>query len=143
MILVRSKARVSSRTLLLAAALLLGGSLLSLPWQTPLVECFSIASVAAGYASLVLYCVWYPAHPLSAVVSKPVLRWLGTISYGTYLLHAPVRCLALRIHQLVIRGVAVPGFLVSPVSLAATIALAQWSWTYYERPFIRWSHRYT
>jgi peptidoglycan/LPS O-acetylase OafA/YrhL len=143
-ILARSQVRVPSRVLILAAACLLGGCLVSGPWRTPLLECFWIAFVAAGYACLVLYGIWYPAHSLSAAVSTPVLRWLGTISYGTYLLHAPVRCLALAVfHELAIRGVAAPGFVVTPVSLAVTIALAHWSWTHYESHFVRWSHRHT
>jgi peptidoglycan/LPS O-acetylase OafA/YrhL len=143
-ILVRSNVRMPARTLLLAAVFLLGACVLSGPWQTPLLECFLVSCAALGYASLMLYCIWYPQQPLSAAASTPILRWLGTVSYGTYLLHAPVRCLALAIfHELVTRGVRVPGFLVTPVSLAVTIALARWSWIYYESRFVRWSHRHT
>ena len=40
------------------------------------------------------------------------------------------------------RGIPFPGFLVTPVSLLLTLALAQISWTYFERRFVEWSHRH-
>jgi peptidoglycan/LPS O-acetylase OafA/YrhL len=143
-LLVRSGVRVSSRALLAAALVLLGLCVVSGPWRSPLLECFSISAVSAGYGCLLLCCIQFPGHPVSAAVSLPVFRWLGKISYGTYLLHAPVRALALAgFHELSTRGVPVPGLLVTPVSLAATIALAYCSWIYYESRFIRWSHSRT
>jgi peptidoglycan/LPS O-acetylase OafA/YrhL len=142
-VLVRSNRRIPSRILVVASAALLAACFLCSPWRTPLLECFLIAAVSAGYAALLLLCIWYPAGRVSKTVSMGTFRWLGTISYGTYLLHAPVRSLVLAVfHELTSRGIPFPGFLVTPVSLLLTLALAQISWTYFERRFVEWSHRH-
>jgi peptidoglycan/LPS O-acetylase OafA/YrhL len=142
-LLVRSGRRIPSRTLLSVAVILLAGCFFSAPWRTPLLDCWFIAAVAAGYTAVLLQCTWYPAGRLARVVSIGTFRWLGTISYGTYLLHAPVRCVALVVYrQLTSRGVPFPGFLVTPLSLLFTLVLAQASWAYFERRFVEWSHRH-
>jgi peptidoglycan/LPS O-acetylase OafA/YrhL len=141
---VRSNRQIPSRMLAATSAVLLGAAFLSGPWKTPLLDSFLIAAVAAGYTALLLHCIWYPAAWIPRTVSWRVFRWLGTISYGTYLLHAPVRCVVLALFQeATSRGIRFPGFLVTPASLLLTVGLAQSSWTFFERRFVQWSHRHT
>jgi peptidoglycan/LPS O-acetylase OafA/YrhL len=62
------------------------------------------------------------------------LRYLGEISYGIYLWHLPV----------LLTMVAVPWFKQERLlwlMLAGTLAIAAFSWHFFEKPFIRRSHR--
>jgi peptidoglycan/LPS O-acetylase OafA/YrhL len=142
-LLVRSGGRLPSRLLVAAAVILLGSCFLCAPWRTPLLDCFFIAAVAAGYTALLLQCIWYPAGRIARFAAAPAFRWLGTISYGTYLLHAPVRCVVLALFRdSTSRSILLPGFLVTPLSLLLTLIFAQLSWRYFERRFVAWSHRH-
>ena len=142
-VLVRSNRRIPFRILAALSFVLLAACFLSSPWRTPLIECVTIAAVAAGYAALLLACIWYPAGWLARAIAVRPFRWLGIISYGTYLLHAPVRCVVLAsFRELTARGAGIPGYLVTPLSLVLTIGIAQLSWTFFEQRFVRWSHRH-
>jgi peptidoglycan/LPS O-acetylase OafA/YrhL len=69
------------------------------------------------------------------VLTLPPLRYLGTVSYGIYLLHM----LAL---NLVRRGVPGQGFAVYfPLTLALSVLLAGLSFRYFESRFLRLKER--
>jgi peptidoglycan/LPS O-acetylase OafA/YrhL len=68
---------------------------------------------------------------------------IGIIAYGTYLFHEPVLGLSyglLRQQLPVIHSVTDLG--VTLLALAVTLALAQSSWSYFERPLILRGHKY-
>lgn len=94
-----------------------------------------------------LYCLLLLAtlvnRKLDAVFSMALLRYLGTIAYGLYLLHygciLAVRAVAGRIYRgqsgWVVLAVSVAG-----IAMATTLAAI--SWEYLEKPLIKRGHRY-
>jgi peptidoglycan/LPS O-acetylase OafA/YrhL len=69
------------------------------------------------------------------------LRGLGAISYGTYLLHVIVYtfCMEyLRGERSTLRQWG--DLTVTLIALGLTIALAQLSWRFFEKPIVRWGH---
>ncbi|HEU4973936.1 MAG TPA: acyltransferase [Baekduia sp.] len=94
------------------------------------------APASLGFALLVAAVVG-TSWRLTALSRGPA-RWLGTISYGVYLIHFPV-ILALRetghwSSSLGLALLAVGGL---------SVALATASWLLLERPVVRWAHRAT
>jgi peptidoglycan/LPS O-acetylase OafA/YrhL len=100
----------------------------------------SLVGDAPGVAGLALVMAALVAGPWRAVLlARGPAKWLGTISYGVYLLHFPV-IVALRMtghwpqdtlgHQLL-------------AVLAITLPAATLSWFLVERPAIRWAQRVT
>lgn len=88
---------------------------------------------AVGFAAVVAAVA---AHP-PAVLARPALRGLGTISYGLYLWHLPV-LLWLRFE-----GLMPGGFVVPWIEVAALSALVAWaSWVTVERPAIEAAGRW-
>jgi peptidoglycan/LPS O-acetylase OafA/YrhL len=130
------------RIVLPCALALLAFCLLVPHLGSDLADCFRPLPTALGYAGVLLSCLAFPSAWLPSVLSKPVLRWAGTISYGVYLLHAPIRCVLLAsARELGAHGLHVPGFAITPAALILTFAIAHLSWTYFESPIVRWSHR--
>jgi len=78
-----------------------------------------------------------------AVFSLRVLRYLGTIAYGLYLLHPAflfgIRALAVRFHPEQSGWVTLA---VSMIGIALAAATAAISWEYLEKPLIKRGHRY-
>lgn len=75
---------------------------------------------------------------------QPWLRWLGSISYGLYLLHLSLLIPAFHIvrrHGMVINEPA--DLLPIAITLVLSLGLAQISWMYFESPLVRIGHRYT
>jgi peptidoglycan/LPS O-acetylase OafA/YrhL len=68
-----------------------------------------------------------------------VVLFIGTISYMIYLIHIPVY---VAVHGLLgaLRSPTI-SWVVVPVSLGLTIALAAISWQYFERPILAWKDR--
>jgi peptidoglycan/LPS O-acetylase OafA/YrhL len=80
--------------------------------------------------SMFLLCplVFGGAHTLKTLLSHPVLRWVGTVSYGLFLWHLTVLELILRSPlQLSSAGTFV-------LTLAGALVLAAISWYFVERP---------
>jgi peptidoglycan/LPS O-acetylase OafA/YrhL len=78
-----------------------------------------------------------------AIFSLRVLRFLGIIAYGLYLLHVAfllgIRTLALRVHPGQSGWVSLAA---SVIGIALAIVTAAVSWEYLEKPLIRRGHRY-
>jgi len=115
------------------------------PWSTP----WSIPMRTVGYSALdialtgvlVMLVGWRQPHLLKACRVK-FLMWLGTISYGLYMLHIPALDIS--------RRWVVPLLRIEPsgsaeffVKLVLAIAMAWISWTIFEAPILRLKGRFT
>lgn len=91
-------------------------------------------------SALLVYGLWWSRGPLAAALSWRPLVYLGTISYGLYVIHMPM----VDLMGMAVRGV--PGlWRLWPIhwalSLVPTVALAAASWRWFERPIMRWGRR--
>lgn len=99
-------------------------------WDRPAMITFWRTLLAAAFACLVAAAAAFPRP--RALLLRP-LRYLGEISYGIYLWHLPV----------LLTLVAIPGLTQQRLmwtTLAGTLALAAFSWHFFERPFLRRVH---
>ena len=78
-------------------------------------------------------------HAYARAMASPLMRRLGTISFGIFLWHLLVlSVLASRFGLGVFQG----GFwLLWPTTVAGTCAVAGLSWVLLEKPILRWAHR--
>jgi peptidoglycan/LPS O-acetylase OafA/YrhL len=85
----------------------------------------------------------FPATPVGAFLRTPMLRWLGTYSYGIYLIHQPAHCL---LHGFILnqapRLASPTDFGVSGIAMAVTLAIAIASFHWFESPILAWGHRF-
>jgi peptidoglycan/LPS O-acetylase OafA/YrhL len=98
------------------------------------------ALVAIGYAALLIAALRSDSSTLARVFSHPWLRWMGKVSYATYLIHMPVLFLA---HGLLIhRDEHYPvitdwaSAVVTLGSVVVTLLLAAASWRWFEGPIL-------
>jgi peptidoglycan/LPS O-acetylase OafA/YrhL len=94
------------------------------------------------------YCLLLVSALLSRTVASMFsfawLRYLGSVAYGTYLLHGPIigkcRDLAVRFYP----GHRGPVFMTSSLlGVLVSVGMAGLSWKYFEKPVVRRGHRYT
>jgi peptidoglycan/LPS O-acetylase OafA/YrhL len=97
--------------------------------------------LAFAYVSLLVVVLADPEGWLSRALQARWLRWLGLVSYSTYLLHGAVLMLA---HGLLLnRDQRFPlitdasSALTTLFALAVTLALAGASWRWFEAPILR------
>lgn len=90
-------------------------------------------------AALVVACVVRPDHGLARPLDWRPLARIGVVSYGIYLLHMPVKQGALELVLLL--DAPFPGDLFVVTALL-TIAAAEVSYRFYERPFLAWKKRF-
>jgi peptidoglycan/LPS O-acetylase OafA/YrhL len=104
-------------------------------WTGPVVLAFS--TLWLGTIGLV---VIYSGHPRLAVLRRPRLKWLGTISYGLYLYHFLVIVISGDIYRrLGLRGQ--PLWREAP-TIGACFVVAALSWKYIERPILGLKDRF-
>jgi len=99
-------------------------------------------ALALATAATIAVLIGTPSGSINNILRAPALIYLGTISYGVYLIHRPVVGLAHLI--LASRDVAIRGWqdaFATAIGLGATLILAQVSWRFFEAPLIGWSHR--
>lgn len=109
------------------------------PWQAALREV-----LYATVAALILLAATQPSNQAavtSRVLNHPVMVWIGDRSYGLFLWHLPVLFVVLT----VLGG---PLFEQSPLltagmTLGISLAIADASFRWIERPVLRWAHRRT
>ena len=99
--------------------------------NTPFFNAFGYSLVALSCAGILAYVILHPAALLSQILASAPAVWLGTISYGFYLFHQPVR-LALSPHF---------GRTLVLLTFVTTTSVSWLSFTFYERPLSRWGHR--
>ncbi|APR86135.1 acyltransferase 3 [Minicystis rosea] len=97
-----------------------------------------LVAVQLGLVLLVGACTIRPDHGLRALTDAAPVRFIGTVSYGIYLIHVSMITLA--------RGV-LPSAWRSPVwvflsAFALTLAVAAASHRWFEQPFVRLRHRF-
>jgi peptidoglycan/LPS O-acetylase OafA/YrhL len=102
---------------------------------------FGFTWLALFYTSILLCALLYPESLLARVLRWSSLGWLGSIAYGTYLLHEFVRSFyfGLTWSHLPER-MSLPELSVSLLALATTLAVCQVSWRVFERPLILMGH---
>ena len=92
---------------------------------------------AFAFASLILWAALSSKAHSTALLRVPRLRYLGKISYGTYLLQLPVQsALKIGTHSSLGPSVRTPTEVL--IWFAAIIAVASISWRFFEKPVLDW-----
>lgn len=96
------------------------------------------SSIDIAFGGLLILSENWKLRPLAAICRWPVLTWIGTISYGLYILHLRISVIVERI-----AGPAMAFRGITDVLLSATAAIAAaWlSWTFFESPILRLKQR--
>ena len=92
----------------------------------------TVTGLALLAAAAILHVSWVPRGPAAALLSTPVLLWLGRRSYALYLYH---RTLAQTLPLLV---PGIPLRIAGPIVLLVSFGLAEASWRLVEKPVQRW-----
>lgn len=92
--------------------------------------------VYLAMAYLVVACCIRPDHPLRPALANPVVRYIGAISYGIYLLHMLANNLARRVAP------GLGGLAMFVVTLLVAIGMASVSYQLYERRFLMLKKRF-
>jgi peptidoglycan/LPS O-acetylase OafA/YrhL len=102
----------------------------------------SYSFYALFYGAVVVSALYNPASLWAHFLSSPVMRYLGKISYCTYLVHHIV--LRLVFQWVGVSRSSVKLALVSLVlAAAATLAISAASFRFLEGPLVRRGHRYS
>lgn len=118
----------------LSAAFWLALALLALSMKEPSMWLFRVP-----FTLLVCSCVIREDNALARILRLRPFVYIGTVSYGVYLLHFSAHNLVLAVGGLV--GVQ-PGVLEFPLVLGMSILLAGLSFRYFERWFLKTKDRY-
>ena len=133
------------RYLLRALATLLVGFLylsVKAPLQSRLpIVSFGYTWLGLCYLCILLLALSQPNHFLGRTLRSRLLAWFGSISYGAYLIHIAVLGLTfgfLRHQSPKIRNLT--DLFVVLFALCLTMAIAQLSWTCFEKPIVKYGH---
>lgn len=113
----------------------------STSWPTP-TRMFGYTLIDAAFTGILILLVVWKQPWLVRVCRNRVLAWIGTISYGVYLLHMQAGDLMRKYIEPKI-GVAPYSSAETLLVIAASITLAFVSWTFIEEPILRLRDRLT
>jgi peptidoglycan/LPS O-acetylase OafA/YrhL len=104
---------------------------------------FGYTWIAFFYFSLLWIALTRKASWIAAIFRLRLLTLFGTLAYGLYLFHQPI----LGVMHGIIRHsspyVTDPfAFLVTSCALVCLLGLAYLSWTYFEKPIVKFGHKY-
>ena len=97
-------------------------------------------AVHLSAALLVGACVYREDHWLAPLLRWRVLAFVGSVSYGVYLLHMLVKNVVVK--ALAHSGLPSNNVLVFVLTAAGAVAVAAISFSYFESYFLRWKARY-
>jgi peptidoglycan/LPS O-acetylase OafA/YrhL len=103
---------------------------------------FGLSWLALFYLCILVHALSFRETWLSRCLRWRWLGWLGSIAYGTYLLHEFVRSFFfgfLWSHLPI--GMSAETFLVSVLALVVTLGICRASWQYFEKPLIQIGHQ--
>jgi peptidoglycan/LPS O-acetylase OafA/YrhL len=140
---------VQRRRWLYLLGLILGVVLLVFTKKNWSLDTFEMSSIGFTitsffYLVLLLLTVSHPEGPIGKFFSLRPLIALGTIAYGLYLFHEPVKGLL----QMALHGQHSPHLAtwsdagIYVLAFGITVAIARLSWICFERPLVRRGHRY-
>ncbi len=142
----RMKIQNSKRYFVVALSILVCGLVALIlrksSFSGPLMTTFGYSWVALFYVNVLLYAVTRPGTFLGSALRMHWLRWIGSIAYGTYLLHEGVQRFVFRHFSLdpfKVHG-AFPLFL-DLVALVLCLTVAHFSWTLFEKPLVKMGHQ--
>ena len=114
-------------------------------WSSLLFLCLSLwvlssrempdVAIHGSFALLVGACVYREDHFLARLLQLRAIAYLGSISYGMYLLHMLTKNVVVKLLSLL--GITVSAYLLFVLTLAGTIAVATLSFRYFESYFLR------
>ena len=105
------------------------------PWP-PLMRTLGYTLLDAAFAGVLILLVACRQPLLRAVCATRILAWIGTISYGLYLLHLPSAAAVRRWVEPAL-GVQTLSSTDMLLSAAAALVAASISWLLFERPILR------
>lgn len=102
---------------------------------------FGFTWLAMFYLTILLYGLTFRDACISKCLRWKTLGWLGSIAYGTYLLHQLIQGVFFSLF----RGsppliLSFQDFLLSVLALAFTLGVCYLSWTYFEKPLVQLGH---
>lgn len=110
--------------------------------ECPLMVTIGYSWMGCFYVTVLLFAVTWPGSLLGRALRVDALRWLGSIAYGTYLLHQGILNLGLQLSSINGSTLTNAGsFLVTCVALVVTLVIARLSWIFFEKPLVRIGHR--
>ncbi len=139
----------SQKRRLIGLCFILLGGMAFMTWRgfdqmSPPMSVLGYSWVAAFYAVCLLLVVSRTARGISRALSNRALMSLGSIAYGTYLLHMPLLQPAPRLAAPRWPPAPAVAYLAGGLAgAAAAIGIAAVSWRFLEKPLVRRGHRYS
>lgn len=114
----------------------------SVPFDSPTMAILGYSWMAFFYFTILLFVITRPGNFSARALRVPWLRWLGSLAYGTYLLHQIILEQAFRffgINPPIVKDIR--SLAVTVGALFLTLLVAGISWTYFEKPLVKVGHR--
>lgn len=111
-------------------------------WNAFIPTTLAYSGLALFYLSVLLYAVTWPKGWLGAFLRWRPFGWLGSIAYGTYLIHVLIFGSLFTLLRMPTVGITNPaGVGITVFALVLTLTICQLSWTYFEKPLVALGHK--